>query len=153
VMRTIQIVRRHTHLEVSTPIVQGLNDADIPEIATFLASIDPNVAWHVFRLLPEYKMAAYDRPPVEAVNAALEQARQKLPFIYFGNFVGSRWVSTLCPACGATVIERINLGGCTAKLRTHRLDGTACAACGHPLPIAGGLVDWHSEDGEPWTQQ
>ncbi|MBN1815242.1 MAG: radical SAM protein [Anaerolineae bacterium] len=153
VMRTIEIMRRHTHLEVSTPIVQGLNDADIPEIAAFLASVDPQVPWHVFRLLPEYKMAGYDRPPIEAVNAALEHARQKLPFIYFGNFVGSRWVSTLCPACGETVIERINLGGCTAKLRSHKLAGTACAACGHGLPITGGLIDWHSRDGAPWTSQ
>lgn len=151
VKRTIEIMRRHTHLEVSTPIVQGLNDGDIPAIAAFLASVDAEMAWHVFRLLPEYKMAGRDRPPIEAVNAALAQARQKLPFIYFGNFVGSRWVSTLCPACGGTAIERINLGGCGAKLAAHSLEGTACAACGWSLPITGGLVDWHSRDGEPCT--
>jgi pyruvate formate lyase activating enzyme len=148
VMRAIETMHRYTHLEVSTPIVQGLNDGDIPEIAAFLAAVDPEMAWHVFRLLPEYKMADYDRPPIEAVNAALAQARQKLPFIYFGNFVGSRWVSTLCPACGETAIERVNLGGCGAKLSAHRLDGASCAACSRALPIAGGLVDWHSLDGE-----
>jgi pyruvate formate lyase activating enzyme len=153
VMRTIETMRRHTHLEVSTPIVQGLNDGDIAEIAAFLASVDPEIAWHVFRLLPEYRMAGYDRPPIEAVNATLAEARQKLPFIYFGNFVGSRWVSTLCPACGETAIERINLGGCGAKLSAHDLDGAACAACGRALPIVGGLVDWHSRDGDLCTQQ
>jgi pyruvate formate lyase activating enzyme len=148
VKRTIEIMRRHTHLEVSTPIVQGLNDGDISEIADFLASVDAKMAWHVFRLLPEYKMAGYDRPPIDAVNAVLAQARKKLPFIYFGNFVGSRWVSTLCPTCGETAIERINLGGCGARLVANFLVGTACAACGQTLPITGGLVDWHSEDGE-----
>ncbi len=148
VMRSIETMSRLTHLEVSTPIVQGLNDGDIPDIADFLASVDPEIAWHVFRLLPEYKMVGYDRPLIDDVNAALEQARKKLPFVYFGNFVGSRWVSTLCPACGATAIERINLGGCGAKLSAQRLNGAACAACGQALPIRGGLFDWHSQDGD-----
>lgn len=151
VMRTIATMRRFTHLEVSTPIVQGLNDGDIPAIADFLSSVDPEVAWHVFRLLPEYKMVGYDRPLIDDINHALEKARQKLAFIYFGNFVGSRWVSTLCPACGATAIERINLGGCGAKLSAQHLNGTACAACGRALPITGGPVDWHSRDGDLCT--
>lgn len=147
VMRNIQILHQHTHIEVSTPIVQGLNDSDIPAIAAFLADLDPGIAWHVFRLLPEYKMAGYDRPPIQAVNAALEGARQRLPFIYFGNFVGSQWVSTLCPACGAVAIDRLNMGGCSAKLRGCALQGNRCAACGETLPIVGGFVDWHSKDG------
>lgn len=152
VKRTIETMRRHTHLEVSTSIVQGLNEADIPEIAAFLASVDARIPWHVFRLLPEYKMAGYSRPPIDEINDALAQARQRLPFIYFGNFVGSRWVSTLCPACGEVAIERFNLGGCGAKLAAHHLVGTACATCGTELPIAGGLVDWHSRDGERCKQ-
>jgi len=151
VMRNIEILHRRTHVEVSTPIVQGLNDGDIPTIASFLADLDTGTAWHVFRLLPEYKMAGYDRPPIQDVNAALEGARELLPFIYFGNFVGSHWVSTLCPACGNLVIERINLGGCSAKLRSHGLHGDRCAACSESLPIVGGYVDWHSKDGDTWT--
>lgn len=150
VMRNIRILHRHTHLEVSTPIIQGLNDGDIPEIAGFLADLDPGIAWHVLRLLPEYKMADYNRPPIQEVNAALENARKRLPFIYFGNFVGSQWVSTLCPACGNMVIERINQGGCSVKLKACALDAGRCAACGHELPISGGYVDWHSEDQRTW---
>jgi pyruvate-formate lyase-activating enzyme len=146
VKRTIRLLHGRTHLEVSTPIVQGLNDGDIPEIAAFLASVDPGIPWHVFRLLPEYRMAAYDRPPIAAVNAALEAAREELPYIYFGNFVGSHWVSTPCPQCEELVVERINLGGCGAKALTYQLEDGHCTACGAAVPIVDGPKDWNSED-------
>lgn len=146
VRRNIEMLYRKTHLEVSTPIVQGLNDGDIPAIAGFIASISPEIPWHVFRLLPEYKMADYERPPIEVVNAALEAAREKLPYIYFGNFVGSQWVSTICPQCGSVAVERINLGGCGAKPLTYHLADDRCAACNHALPIAGEPVTWNSKD-------
>jgi pyruvate formate lyase activating enzyme len=146
IKRNIETLSRKTHLEISTPIVQELNDDDIPAIADFIASVDPQIPWHVFRLLPEYKMADYERPPIEAVNAALEAAREKLPYIYFGNFVGSQWVSTLCPRCGSVVIERINLGGCGAKSFTYNLANNHCADCGYALPIAGEPVSWNSKE-------
>jgi pyruvate-formate lyase-activating enzyme len=146
IKRNIETLYHETHLEISTPIVQGLNDNDIPAIADFIASISPEIPWHVFRLLPEYKMASYDRPPIEEVNAALDAARTKLPYIYFGNFVGSQWVSTLCPQCGSVAIERINLGGCGAKSLTYHMVDNRCADCDHPLPIAGEPVTWNSKE-------
>jgi hypothetical protein len=146
VLRNVETLSRLTHLELSTPIVQGINDDEIPEIAAFIAETDPRVAWHVFRLLPEYKMAEYDRPPIEEVNAALEVAREQLPHIYFSNFVGSHWVSTICPNCHATAIERINMGGCGAKSLEYHVTNGLCDACQHPLPITGSPVEWNSED-------
>lgn len=146
VMRTIEIMAARTHLEVSTPIIQGVNDGDIPAMADFLASVKPDVAWHVFRLLPEYRMADRERPSVEAVSAALERERSRLPFIYFANFVGSRWVSTLCPDCGGTAIERISLGNCGSRLVSHGLENNTCAACGAALPLTGGVIDWYGRD-------
>jgi len=147
VLRSIEILAARTHLEVSTPIIQGINDGDIPAMAAFLASVRPEIAWHVFRLLPEYRMAERERPSVDEVSAALEAQRGRLPYIYFSNFVGSRWVSTLCPACGSTAIERISLGNCGSRLVAQQLEGTRCAACDAPLPITGGYTDWHSRDG------
>lgn len=149
VARNLGILAAKTHVEVSTPIVQGLNDADIPELAALIGAVDRRLAWHVFRLLPEYKMASYQRPPIEAVSAALQQARSSLDHIYFDNFVGSRWVSTLCPRCGATAVERINLGGCGAKSLSYGLRGGCCDRCGLPLPIVGDPVPWNSKDGAP----
>lgn len=148
VLRNIERLRAHTHIEISTPIIQGINDGDIPAIAAFIASVDRHIAWHVLRLLPEYKMADYERPPIEEVHQALEAQRERLPFIYFGNFVGSRWVSTLCPHCGGMAIERLNIGGCVTKPLSYRLrEGYHCTHCNEPLPVAGAPVTWNSEDG------
>jgi len=147
VLRNIAKLRALTHIEISTPIIQGVNDNDITEIAAFIASLDRNIAWHVLRLLPEYKMADYERPPIQAVHQALGAQRERLPYIYFGNFVGSRWVSTLCPACGNMAVERLNIGGCVTKPLGYRLrDGYHCSNCGKPLPFAGAPVTWNSED-------
>jgi len=152
VLRNIAMLRAMTHVEVSTPIVQGVNDHEITRIAASLGAIDRHIPWHVFRLLPEYKMADYERPSINAVVAALEGARQSLDFIYFGNFVGSRWVSTICPVCGAMAIERINLSGCSSKALSYHLDAAQhCAQCGADLGIAGPAVTWHSKDTVAWT--
>jgi len=148
VLHNVERLRARTHVEISTPIIQGINDDDIPVIAAFIASVDRHMAWHVLRLLPEYKMADYERPPIEAVHGALEAQRQRLPFIYFGNFVGSRWVSTLCPVCGGMAVERLNIGGCVTKPLNYGLcEGYRCAQCGEPLPMAGPPVTWNSKDG------
>jgi pyruvate formate lyase activating enzyme len=146
VRRNIETLRRLTHLEVSTPIIEGLNDHEIPALSAFIASVDRDIPWHVFRLLPEYKMSGFDRPSVEATDAALEEARRRLSFVYFGNFVGSRWVSTVCPGCGTTVVERTNVAGCVAKPRSYHVIDGRCASCGRALPIAGGVVGWNSLD-------
>ena len=146
VTRNIETLYGMTHLEISTPIVQGLNDQDIPAIASFIASVSPQIPWHVFRLLPEYKMATYERPPIEDVNVALGAARRHLPYVYFGNFVGSQWVSTLCPQCGFVAIERINLGGCGAKSLGYHVKDGRCTVCDYDLPIIDTPVLWNSKD-------
>jgi len=147
ILRNIATLRALTHVEVSTPIVQGVNDGDIPAIAAALCAIDRRIPWHVFRLLPEYKMADYERPSIDAVSAALERARTHLDFIYFGNFVGLHWVSTNCSGCGALAVERINLSGCSSKALSYALDASQhCRACGADLGIAGPGVAWNSKD-------
>jgi len=154
VLRTLEILAEMTHVEVSTPIVQGLNDDDIPAIAGFIRDLNPLIPWHVFRLLPEYKMADAARPNVDVVNAALDGAREILAFVYFGNFVGSQWVSTRCPQCGSTAVKRINLSGCASKAVAYALTvDHRCAACGADLNISGKAVTWHSEDEGTWAMQ
>lgn len=148
VLRAVEILHRKTHVEVSTPIVTGQNDGDIPAIASFIASVDKNIPWHVFRLLPEYKMSGVARPGVDQLNEALTAARQKLPYVYFGNFVGSLWMNTLCPTCGTVVVERTNIAGCVAKPRAYQLADGKCTACGAAVAIAGDPVEWNSADTE-----
>ncbi|WP_082736236.1 radical SAM protein [Syntrophomonas wolfei] len=143
VLRNIAYLAEHTHLEITTPIIQGLNDGDIPSAASFIASQDPEIPWHVFRLLPEYQMKDMLAPSIEAIEYALQEQENKLAYIYFGNFVGSEWVNTVCPDCGKVLVERINLGGCGAKSLACHLQGDCCPSCGRRLRLLGEWTSWN----------
>lgn len=142
ILRNIKYLAARRHIEITTPIIQSLNDHEIDGIAAFIYSIDPLIPWHVFRLLPEYKMKDYRHPGIEEISSKLEDARKLLPYTYFSNFVGSDWVSTICPVCSTTVIERINAGGCGGKIIKYILQGDSCPHCGHRVPLFGGRVEW-----------
>lgn len=130
VLRNLRRLSESAHVEIVTPIIQGTNDHEINEMAEIISGINKEIPWHIFRLLPEAEMKGENYPGIEAVNNALMEARQKLPYLYFHNFVGSDWVDTLCPECGAAVIERISLGCGGDKLKKVLCDEGRCPECG-----------------------
>jgi pyruvate-formate lyase-activating enzyme len=129
VLRNIKKLAARRHIEITTPIIQSANDDEIDAIAEFIASVDPEIPWHVFRLLPEDEMKQARYPSIEAIDRALRSARQKLAYVYFHNFIGSEWVNTLCPGCGATVIERFSLGCGGDKLSRLLCEDGRCPHC------------------------
>jgi len=135
VLRNIRSLARSSHVEVITPVIQGVNDGDLDAIAGFLAEVDREIPWHVFRLLPESEMKDAGYPNIERINRSLESARGLLPYLYFHNFVGSDWVDTHCPECAAKVVERFSLGCGGDQLR--RLNGPRgpCPRCGHRIRL------------------
>ena len=150
VLRNIEYFYSRIHLEMTTPIIQTVNDRDIPAITSFIKKLDPAIPWHVFRLLPEYHMKEMEYPAINEINIALQGAREQLDYIYFSNFVGSDWVSTICPECGKMLIERISLGGCGGKVINYCLDDTrpgSCPACGHSINVKGGKISWEAGEG------
>ena len=84
-------------------------------------------------------------PNIERMNQALESSRNLLPYIYFHNFVGSDWVNTLCPNCGATVIKRFSLGCSGDRLDEFLAPDNTCPECGTPIPILGTRVAWNEK--------
>ncbi|MBP2638335.1 MAG: molybdenum cofactor biosynthesis protein [Firmicutes bacterium] len=148
VLRNIKILASLTHVEVTTPVIQSVNDHELTEIATFLSKVDSEIPWHVFRLLPEYQMKESEYPNIEAINAALDKSRELLPYIYFHNFVGSDWVNTLCPQCGSTVIERFSLGCGGDKLDRYNCKDKACPDCGYAINLHGERIAWNSREGQ-----
>ncbi len=96
-------------VEATTLIIPGLNDTDqeLRELAGFIASVDPDLPWHVSAFRPTYKMT--DRPPTSSTTLA--KARdigfsEGLKHIYIGNVHGGGGEDTDCPSCGRTVIHR-----------------------------------------------
>jgi pyruvate formate lyase activating enzyme len=135
VLRTIRRLAQDRHVEVTTPVIQGANDSEIDAMAVFLAEVDPEIAWHVFRLLPEDEMRGAEYPNIEAIDAVLHSARKRLPYVYFHNFVSSEWVDTLCPGCGRVVIERFSLGCGGDRLKRLLCDDGRCPDCGRPISL------------------
>ncbi|NVN89083.1 MAG: radical SAM protein [Desulfuromonadales bacterium] len=140
ILRTIKRLAKIRHVEVATPVIQGVNDHELDEMAGLIAAIDPEIPWHVFRLLPEHEMKDAMYPNIEAINEALVSARSKLFHIYFHNFVGSDWVNTLCPNCGATVVERFSLGCGGDKLQRYLCNDGQCPSCGRGIRMLGDNV-------------
>lgn len=135
ILRNIKRLAATRHVELVTPVLQSVNDDELDEIADLIASIDPEIPWHVFRLLPERRMKDAHYPNIEAIDHALASARRRLPYLYFHNFVGSEWVDTICPQCGTIVIERFSLGCGGDMLRQFLCDEGRCPRCGQLIRL------------------
>ncbi|GIV95516.1 MAG: AmmeMemoRadiSam system radical SAM enzyme [Herpetosiphonaceae bacterium] len=122
-------------LEVLTLVVPGFNDSDaeLREAAQFVASVSPDIPWHVTAFHPDYKMMDHDYTTARHLLRAVEFGREAgLRYIYAGNLPGQvgPWEHTRCPECQATLIERIGY-----VILDYRLtpEGT-CPDCGTMIP-------------------
>lgn len=133
---TIRMIHeRGIWLEVVTLVIPGFNDSpdELRQIAAFLASVSPDIPWHVTAFHKDYRMTDPDATtPDTLVRAAEIGTAEGLRFIYAGNLPGrvGPWENTRCPACQATVIERYGY-----LVRSYRLtaDGE-CPDCQTRLP-------------------
>ena len=137
ILRNIRRLAATRHVEVTTPIIESVNDGELEEMARFLADVDPEIPWHVFRLLPEDEMKEARYPDIESIAGTLDSIRSTLPYLYFHNFVGSEWVNTLCPGCGSVVVERFSLGCGGDKLKFVHCVGSGCQVCGREIRLLG----------------
>jgi len=135
ILRNLYRLARLCHLEVITPVIQGVNESQLDEMAAFLAELGQENPWHVFRLLPEHEMKDCAYPSIDGINNSLHSARKRLSYVYFHNFVGSDWVNTHCPTCGSLAIERFSLGCGGDRLRALYCRSGYCQECGTPIPL------------------
>jgi pyruvate formate lyase activating enzyme len=97
-------------VEVVTLVVPGFNDSseELRDIARFLASVSPDVPWHVTAFHPDYRME--DREPTSArtlLRAAEIGAAAGLHFVYAGNLPGvvRSGENTYCPGCRGLLVD------------------------------------------------
>ncbi|MDT8379262.1 MAG: radical SAM protein [Desulfotignum sp.] len=145
ILRNIRMFAQTCHVEIASPVIEDVNDHELFDIAQFIHDIRPDIPWHVFRLLPEHNMKESLYPNIDRMDQALETSRKMLPYIYFHNFVGSRWVNTLCPDCGSTVIKRFSLGCSGDRLDEFLAPDNTCPECGTAIPILGTRVAWNEK--------
>ncbi len=126
--------QRGLWVEIVTLVVPGHNDdeGELRDIARFIASVSPDIPWHVTAFHPLYKMADRDRTPASTLLRAWEIGREEgLRFVYSGNLhIGGRTESTYCPSCDALLVERTGY-----RTRVLGLDDQGrCAHCATPIP-------------------
>lgn len=127
-------------VELSTPLVPGLNDAPRQIAAMARVAARAGAPWHLARFVPEHRLQ--DRPPTgpEGLAAAREIALdQGVSHVYIERALGAQGRQTRC-GCGAIVVER----ELWAAGRS-RLVGGRCPDCGAAVPGvwaegAGGAV-------------
>ena len=75
------------HLEVTCLVVPEHNDSstEMRALASWLASVDPDITLHVTRYFPRWKMEGGRPTPVATVYGLAEVAREVLPHVVVGN--------------------------------------------------------------------
>jgi pyruvate formate lyase activating enzyme len=120
-------------VEVTTLLIPGRNDGEdeLCALASFLASLSPDIPWHVSRFYPAYHLMDVPPTPVASLERALRVGREAgLHYVYAGNVPGHQSESTFCPDCGEVAIERQGF----RMLRNGTTDGS-CSRCGTRLPV------------------
>ena len=88
VCRTIKTLHAAgCHVEVTTLIVPGRNDRDedIAAVASFVASVSPDIPLHVTRFFPRFRMLDAAPTPVPTVRRLADIARGRLNRVLVGN--------------------------------------------------------------------
>jgi pyruvate formate lyase activating enzyme len=123
-------------VEIVTLIVPGFNDSDdeLKRMAEFLASVSPDIPWHVTAFHQDYKMTELESTSSQTlVRAAGIGKAAGLRFVYAGNMPGrtGELENTYCPNCHELLVERLGF-----HVFDYRLTATgSCPGCG--AAIAG----------------
>jgi pyruvate formate lyase activating enzyme len=134
VLRNIEYMVEQTDIwvEVTTLVVPGMNDSDaeLRDIAQFLALVSSDLPWHISAFHPDYQVQ--DRPATS--RKALERAYSigvdaGLDYVYVGNLMDADRANTYCAQCGEVLIRRM-----WYQVRTAWKAPGECPECGFKIP-------------------
>ncbi len=123
-------------LEIVTLTIPGFNDSneELWDAARFIASVSPDIPWHVTAFHKDYKMTDPDNTDVETLLRAAEIGQEAgLRYVYAGNLPGQvgTYENTYCHKCNELLIARYGY-----RILKDVLSGTGrCPKCG--TSIAG----------------
>lgn len=96
-------------VEVTTLLIPNENDStkELNETASFIASLDKDIPWHISRYHPDYKYDKAGLTPSESIRKARDIGFENgLKYVYTGNLPGDDGENTFCPRCAGILIER-----------------------------------------------
>ncbi len=129
VLATIRTAAKATHVEITTLLYTGHNDADeqVRKVVDFIADMDREIPLHISRYFPMHRATAPPTTP-DRLASAYRIARERLSYVYVGNMRLPGAEDTVCPGCRATVIRREGY-----RIDARGLSGDRCTACGEPM--------------------
>jgi pyruvate formate lyase activating enzyme len=122
-------------VEIVTLLVAGFNDSDeeLTKLAEFLASVSPDLPWHVTAFHPDYRM----QDPSATTPATLRKAaaigkRAGLRYVYAGNLPGrvGELENTYCASCHRLLVGRFGYH----VREYHVTDDGRCPQCRTAVP-------------------
>jgi pyruvate formate lyase activating enzyme len=127
--------QRGLWVEVVTLVIPGFNDStdELMQAARYIASVSPEIPWHVTAFHPDYKMTDPDATQANTLIRAAEIGQEAgLQFVYAGNLPGhvGDLENTRCPGCGRLLIERHGFVLLDYQITAQ---GT-CPSCGRKIP-------------------
>ena len=79
------------HLEVTTLAVPGLVDeAQVDAAASWLASLDPDITYHITRFFPRHRMSDQEPTPASTLHRLEAAAKRHLKYVVRGNVYKAR---------------------------------------------------------------
>ena len=121
--------------EIVTLVIPGFNDSEdeLKRAADFIASVSPDIPWHLTAFHQDYKMTDNANTTAEQLIRACEVGRAAgLRYIYAGNLPGKvgRWENTYCPSCDELLVERYGY-----IIRQVKVTSAGnCPTCGERIP-------------------
>ncbi|MDX6693862.1 MAG: pyruvate formate lyase activating enzyme [Blastocatellia bacterium] len=112
ILETVKMVQeRGFWEEIVTLVIPGFNDSEdeLKRAADFIASVSPDIPWHVTAFHQDYNMTENANTTAEQLIRACEIGQAAgLRYVYAGNLPGrvGRWENTYCPSCDELLIER-----------------------------------------------
>jgi len=132
IKRFIEQAYNRISLEVTTLVIPTKNDSpeEIESITGFLASLSPDIPYHLSAYYPQYR---YSIPPTPAstLRELAEVARKHLNYVYLGN-VGMEETNTLCPNCGSLLVRRRGY-----SVSVKGIADGKCRQCGAGTSVVG----------------
>jgi pyruvate formate lyase activating enzyme len=136
ILETIRsLYRLGLWVEIVTLVVPGFNDSDaeLREIAAFLAGVSPTIPWHVTAYHEDYHMSGTGDTTAAMLLRAVEIGGEAgLQYVYAGNMPGAvgDFESTHCPTCRGRLVERYGY-----FIRGYHLTPQGgCPSCGTLIP-------------------
>ncbi len=96
-------------VEVTTLVIPGLNDSDaeLRELAAWLASVDSQMPWHVSAFFPQYRLHDRLPTPLSTLERAYRIGKEVgLQHVYVGNIPDPDRECTYCWQCQALLVRR-----------------------------------------------